>query len=124
MERRWLRRASEPMRLTAGPLSYVDPMPSRDGKQVYALGTKQRGELIRYDMKSKQFVPILQGLSATNLIFSKHGNWVTYLSYPDRILWRSRNDGTDRLQLASGEAANPVISPDGRRVLFVQNGIA
>ncbi len=123
MERGWLRRASEPMRLTAGPLSYFDPMPSRDGKQIYALGTKQRGELVRYDMKSKQFVPILQGVSATNLTFSKDGNWVAYLSYPDRTLWRSRSNGTERQQLVPDAVASPTISPDGQRVLFVQNGI-
>jgi Tol biopolymer transport system component len=98
-------------------------MPSRDGKQIYALGTKQRGELVRYDMKSKQFVPILQGVSATNLTSSKDGNWVAYLSYPDRTLWRSRSDGTERQQLVPDAVACPTISPDGQRVLFVQNGI-
>ena len=123
MERGWLRRASEPMRLTAGPLSYFDPIPSRDGKQIYALGTKQRGELVRYDMKSKEFVPFLQGVSAINPTFSKDGNWVAYLSYPDRSLWRSRSDGTERQQLVSDAVASPAISPDGQRVLFAQNGI-
>jgi hypothetical protein len=29
--------AAESMPLRAGPLSYFDPMPSREGKQVYAL---------------------------------------------------------------------------------------
>jgi serine/threonine protein kinase len=118
----WLQRAGHPMRLTAGPLSYFDPIPSWDGKQIYALGTKQRGELVRYDMKSKQFVPILQGVSAKDLTFSKDGNWVAYLSYPDHTLWRSRSDGTERLQLVSDGVASPAISPDGQRVLFVQNG--
>jgi Tol biopolymer transport system component len=98
-------------------------MPGRDGKQVYALGTKQRGELIRYDMKSKQFVPILQGVSATNLTFAEDGNWVAYLSYPGSHLWRSRSDGAEGLQLVSDAVASPVISPDGQRVVFVRNGI-
>jgi Tol biopolymer transport system component len=123
MERGWSRHTAEPMRLTAGPLSYFNPMPSRDGKQIYALGTQQRGELVRYDMKSKHFFPILQGVSATNLTFSQDGNWVAYLAYPDRTLWRSRSDGTERMQLVSDTVASPGISPDGQRVLFLQNGI-
>ena len=123
MERGWLRRANEPMQLTAGPLSYFNPVPSRDGKQIYALGTKERGELVRYDTKSKRFVPILQGVSATNMTFSKDGNWVTYLSYPDRTLWRSRSDGAERMQLVSDGVGDPAISPDAQSVLFLQNGM-
>ena len=58
-----------------------------------------RGELVRYDMKSHQFVPFLSGISAISPTFSKDGQWVAYTSYPDHTLWRSRSDGTERRQL-------------------------
>jgi hypothetical protein len=45
-----------PVPLTNGPLSYSPPLPSRDGKTIYAVGFQDRGELIRYDSSSKQFV--------------------------------------------------------------------
>lgn len=118
----WFRRARQPMRLTNGPLFYFDPIPSRDGKQIFALGALERGELVRFEMKSKQFVPILQGISASNLTFSRDGKWAAWLSYPDRTVWRSRSDGTEKLQLVSDPVLCPVISPDGKRVLFLQNG--
>ena len=94
-----LGRLGKPIRLTNGPLPYSDPTPSRDGKQIFVLGTKQRGELVRYDMKSHQFLPILSGISATDPTFSRDGKWVVYTSYPDHTLWRSRSDGTERMQL-------------------------
>jgi Tol biopolymer transport system component len=115
-----LRHSENPIRLTNGPLPYTLPCPSRDGKQIFALGTKQRGELVRYDMKSKQFVPFLSGISATDPTFSRDGRWVAYVSYPDHILWRSRSDGSERVQLtyAPLEARFPFISPDGTKVAF------
>ena len=93
------RRSGKPIRLTNGPLPYSVAYPSRDGKQIFALGTKQRGELVRYDMKSHQFVPFLSGISATDPTFSRDGKWVAYASYPDHTLWRSRSDGSERMQL-------------------------
>jgi WD40 repeat protein len=123
MERRWPQRPSEPKKLTAGPISFHDPVPSRDGKTVFALGTKERGELVRYDSKAKQFVPFLGGISATNVSFSKDGKWVAYRSFPDRTLWRSRVDGTDRLQLAySPVGENNTFSPDGKRLEYEADG--
>jgi Tol biopolymer transport system component len=44
----------EPFRLTNGPLSYVLPCPSGDGRQIFAVGLKRRGELVRYDAKAQQ----------------------------------------------------------------------
>ena len=46
--------------------------------------------------------------------------WVAYVTYPDHSLWRSRADGTERLQLtyAPMQATYPFISPDGKRIAF------
>ena len=57
-------RSRAPIRLTNGPLHYSSVRLSRDGKQMFAIGTKRRGELVRYDVKSHQFVPFLSGISA------------------------------------------------------------
>jgi eukaryotic-like serine/threonine-protein kinase len=110
----------EPIRLTNGPLPYSFPCPGRDGKQIFAYGTKRRGELVRYDMKSKQFVPFLGGISATDPTFSRDGKWVAYVSYPEHSLWRSRSDGTERTQLTfpPTDVRFPSISPDGTKVAF------
>jgi Tol biopolymer transport system component len=73
------RRPGKPIRLTNGPLPYSNPYPSPDGKQIFVLGKKQRGELVRYDMKSRQITPFLSGISAVYPTFSRDGKWVAYL---------------------------------------------
>ena len=114
----------KPIRLTNGPLPYCCPYPSHDGKQIFVSGATQRGELVRYDMKSHQFVPFLSGISATDPTFSRDGKWVAYVSYPDDTLWRSRSDGTERMQLTYPpmDVKFPVISPDGAKVSFHNTG--
>lgn len=120
IQERLFQPSREPVRLTAGPLSYSGAIPSRDGKQIFAIGTKRRGELVHYDVKSHEFVPFLSGISAIGPTFSKDGKWVSYTSYPDHTLWRSRSDGTERIQLTHPpmSVAYPFISPDGTRVVF------
>ena len=117
-------RLRKPIQITNGPLTYLRPSPSRDGKHIYAIGMKRRGELVRYDMNSKQFTPFLSGMSAIHPSFSQDGQWVAYVSYPDLILWRSRADGTERLQLTYPpmEVLYPSISPDGKTVAFTNRG--
>jgi Tol biopolymer transport system component len=109
-----------PLQLTNGPLSYESPVATRDGKQIFVVGSKKRGELVRYDTKSQQFVPWLSGISAVESRVSPDGKWIIYVSYPDRALWRSRSDGTDRVQLTFPPLMvfYPKISPDGRKVAF------
>ncbi len=116
----FFQRVHPPVQLTNGPLSYMGPIPGREGKQIFAIGAKQRGELVRYDVNAKQFVPILSGISAFGPTFSSDGKWVAYTSYPDGSLWRSRSDGTDRLQLTYPpvQVRYPFISADGTRVTY------
>jgi DNA-binding winged helix-turn-helix (wHTH) protein len=117
---RWLGRSSLPLRLTNGPLSYQFPFPSRDGKHLYALGLHQRGELVRFDRKSGQFLPYLSGISAMDATVSRDGKWIAYMSFPDHNLWRIRPDGSERLQLTYPPTyvETPRISPDGTQVSY------
>jgi Tol biopolymer transport system component len=110
-----------PFPLTSGPLNFEAPQPSADGKKIYAVGDQLRGELSRFDAKSGQFMPYLGGVSAFDLSFSRDGQWVAYITYPDTALWRSRIDGTQKLQLTSkapDTAFYPQWSPDGKQILF------
>lgn len=110
----------QPIQLTSGPLDFYFPTPSRDGQHLFVVGEQRRGELIRYDEKTRQFVPFLNGISANDVEFSHDGKWIAYATYPDRTLWKSRIDGSERLQLTASpmRAFLPRWSPDDRRILF------
>jgi eukaryotic-like serine/threonine-protein kinase len=117
----WLRKVSPaPVQLTTGPLQFGNPLPSKDGKQVFAIGTQSRAELVRYDAKSGELVPFLGGISAGDVEFSRDGEWVTYVSYPDDTLWRSKADGSSRLQLTQAPMRTGLAhwSPDGQQIAF------
>ena len=116
--RPWSRR--RPVRITHGPLDFFGPVPSRDGRRLFALGSRRSGELARYDARAGQFLPYLGGPSIVGLDFSADGRWLTYVGLPDGILWRSRADLSDRRQLtfAPKTAALPRFSPDGSRIAF------
>jgi Tol biopolymer transport system component len=113
--------SSEPIQLTAGPMMFKAMEPSPDGKRLFVDGFQARGELVRYDRGSHQFLPFLSGISAGEVSFSPDAKWVTYVTYPERNLWRSRVDGSDRLQLTHSPvvAGMPYWSPDGAQIAFV-----
>lgn len=110
----------EPVQLTTGPLSFRNPVVSKDGKKLFVIGQQKRGELVRYDGRSRQFVPFLGGISASFVNFSRDGQWIAYVTFPEGVLWRSRADGSDRLQLTPPLGAGmPRWSPDGTRIAFL-----
>lgn len=113
-------RSSTPFQLTTGPMSLPFLVPAPDGRRLFADGWTPRGELVRYDSHSRQFLPFLSGISATQVHFSRDGKWIAYVAYPDGSLWRSRADGSQRLQLTFPpvSAFGPNWSPDGMQIAY------
>jgi eukaryotic-like serine/threonine-protein kinase len=109
-----------PVQLTTGPMNVGNPVPSRDGKKLFVQGWQPRGELLRYDIKSRQLAPYLSGISAMGLDFSRDGEWVAYNDASDGTMWRSKADGTQKLQLVFPpmQAYLPRWSPDGTQIAF------
>ncbi|MGB8063813.1 MAG: protein kinase [Candidatus Sulfotelmatobacter sp.] len=118
----FLRPNPKPVALTSSPLSLSSPVPSKDGRKLFVIGQTYRGELMRYDAKSAQLTPFLGGISAEFVDFSRDGQWVTYVAYREGTLWRSKVDGSERVQLTY-PPMYPVLprwSPDGSKIIFFE----
>jgi DNA-binding winged helix-turn-helix (wHTH) protein len=67
--RSWMQQKAKPVQLTNGPLDFWLPVPSKDGKKIFAMGGLPRSEVLKYD--GRAFLPYLGGASATDLA----GGW-------------------------------------------------
>jgi eukaryotic-like serine/threonine-protein kinase len=114
-------RSDAPQQLTAGPLAFLSPVPGNDGKKLFVVGQQLRFELQRYDQNGHHFLPYLNGISAGELDFTRDGQWLSYVSYPDHTLWRRKLDDSERAQLtyAPLQVHLPHWSPDGKQIAFM-----
>ncbi|MGC2636721.1 MAG: protein kinase [Acidobacteriaceae bacterium] len=109
-----------PVPLTSGPMHWSVPVPGRYGRTIFAVGETLRGELSRWDKNTHQFEPFLGGISTEELVFSRDGKTVAWVTYPDGILWRANRDGSNAVQLTQ-PPLHPMkinLSPDGRQIVF------
>ena len=111
----------KPSRLISGPLRVGSPVPSIDGKKLFVVGEERRVEPVRYDSETHRLESYLNSISTTAFEFSPDRKRIAYVSYPDMSLWRSRVDGTDKMQLTLPpvRAFLPHWSPDGSKIAFM-----
>lgn len=106
------------VRLTAGQIDVLAATPNRDSSGLFIIGRIAQGTMQAYDPKLKRFVPFLDGLAAADFILSPDKKWMVYADYPRRHLWRSKLDGSEKLQLTDFYSWMPKWSPDSKKIVF------
>jgi len=113
-------RSGEPIQLTKGPIALDHPTATADGSRLFAIGSHNEYQLLRIDPKTLTKTAMLAESGATDMDFSLDGQWVVYAARENGTLWKSRIDGSNRLQLMAGAtgAFAPHWSPDQKQILF------
>lgn len=109
-----------PIELTHGPVSFTQVAVAAAGTRVFALGTHPEYQLIRLDPKNKNVTRLLNDAGATTVDYSPDGEWIVYALRQNGSIWKSRKDGSGRVELTSTPpgAFAPSWSPDGKSILF------
>jgi serine/threonine protein kinase/Tol biopolymer transport system component len=117
---RWFEPWKKPtaVRITSNQLSIRSFTPTRDGSGLYVLGLMDEGAMRAYDPASQKLVPFLDNLSMLQFAISPDRQWMAYSEYPSRHLWKSRLDGSERVQLTNSYALMQQWSPDGRWLVY------
>jgi Tol biopolymer transport system component/DNA-binding winged helix-turn-helix (wHTH) protein len=113
-------RSGEPIQLTKGPIAFDHPTAMPNQSKIFVIGSHNEYQLLRIDPKSSAKKAMLEESGATDMDFSLDGQWVVYAARENGTLWKSRIDGTGRVQLtaAATGAFAPHWSPDQKEILF------
>jgi Tol biopolymer transport system component/DNA-binding winged helix-turn-helix (wHTH) protein len=121
-EKPWFLKGGEPRQITNGPLDYEAPSTSPGSHQIHFIGVNSQIELLRALPKSSTFAALDQNLSAAALAeYSLDGQWVAWLNASDGSLWRSRVDGSERIELTTPPLRIFAMkwSPDDQRLALM-----
>jgi DNA-binding winged helix-turn-helix (wHTH) protein/Tol biopolymer transport system component len=119
-QERFLSRTTNPLQLTTGPIAFDHPVALPAAGRVFVIGSQSEYQLLRIDPKTSTKTAMLTESGATDIDFSLDGQWVVYAARESGTLWKSRLDGSGRLELtakATGAFA-PAWSPDEKQILF------
>jgi serine/threonine protein kinase len=106
------------VRITGNQLTILGAAPMRDNQGLFVLGRTDEGAMRAYDSRSKKLLPYLEDLSMIEFVISPDRQWMAYSEYPSRHLWKSRLDGSERVQLTNSYALMQQWSPDGKWLAY------
>ena len=106
------------VRITGNQLPILAAAPMRDSQGLFVLGKTDEGAMRAYDPRSKKLLPYLDDLSMMEFVISPDRQWMAYSEYPSRHLWKSRLDGSERVQLTNSFALMQQWSPDGKWLAY------
>jgi Tol biopolymer transport system component len=114
------RSASNPVQLTMGPIAFDHPNAIPGSNRILAIGSHNEYQLLRIDPRNGAKTAMLAESGATDMDFSLDGQWVVYAARENGTLWKSRIDGSSKVQLtaAATGAFAPHWSPDQKQILF------
>ena len=109
-----------PVKLYAAAFDIRDSVISPDGTRLFLLGRNETHELVHFDRRLRQWVPLSIDPGAGDAQWSPDAQWIAWVSLPDRALWAGRADGSARIPLTASpiQAFGHVWSPDGRRLAY------
>jgi serine/threonine protein kinase/Tol biopolymer transport system component len=107
-----------PARITGNQISILACTPSRDSRGLFVLSKMDEGAMRAYDPRLKKLAPILEDLSMLGFVISPDREWMAYIDYPSKTLWRSKLDGSEKLQLNHSYAVMEQWSPDGKWLVY------
>ena len=106
------------VRLTAGDINVLSAIPSHDSTGLFIVGQVAQGAMQVYDPAQERLLPFLGGFPAAQFVISPDKKWMVYVDYPLHHLWRSKLDGSEKLQLTNFYSTMPRWSPDSKSIVF------
>jgi Tol biopolymer transport system component len=116
----WRRSPQGPFQLSSGPDEPWGGTPSPDGRHIFFYNAAWKEELKSLNLASRDFSSLGPISGFMHVSFSRDRNWIAYIDPVQQGLYRSRLDGSDRLELIGQreDVSFPRWSPDGKWILF------